>query len=231
MQHLPKFIKDLDWKYSIREIVLIVIGILVALGLNNWKENQQLKNEETEILQELVMSLQNDLKDIRINLEIHEKSYESTLLLIDHLKQGKSYSDTLDAHFGMALGSSFFLSDNVAYNTLEKKGRQLITDINIRSELSTLYAHDYAFIKELEEIDRDNLLFNLQPYYTENFKEFILFQTATPINYEDLRNDFDYLGKLEWVRDNRKYTVARYGLIKNRVEDLVLVIEQEIEKK
>lgn len=211
--------------------MLIVIGILVALALNNWKERRDLRIEETEILKELVMSLQNDLQDIKINREIHDQSFKSTTLLLDHLKGGRAYHDSLDAHFGMALGSSFFLSDDVAYNSLGERGRELISDIDIRSELSTLYAHDYAFIKKLEGIDRDNLLFNLQPYYVENFRDFIQFKSATPINYEDLRQDPVYIGYLEWLRENRIYTISRYKEINDQVETLVMLMEEEIQEK
>jgi hypothetical protein len=31
-------------KYAIGEIVLVVIGILIALSINNWNENQKKKN-------------------------------------------------------------------------------------------------------------------------------------------------------------------------------------------
>ena len=36
--------------YAIGEIVLVVIGILIALSLNNWKENLANQGEETRIL-------------------------------------------------------------------------------------------------------------------------------------------------------------------------------------
>jgi hypothetical protein len=40
-------------KYAIGEIVLVVIGILIALSLNNWNENRISKNKEKLLLKEL----------------------------------------------------------------------------------------------------------------------------------------------------------------------------------
>jgi len=40
-------------KYAIGEIVLVVIGILIALQINNWNENQKKAEQEHFILEKL----------------------------------------------------------------------------------------------------------------------------------------------------------------------------------
>ena len=40
-------------KYAIGEIVLVVVGILIALSINNWNEWQQQREKETIILYDL----------------------------------------------------------------------------------------------------------------------------------------------------------------------------------
>ena len=37
------------FRYAVGEILLVVIGILVALQVNNWNENQKQKRRETSI--------------------------------------------------------------------------------------------------------------------------------------------------------------------------------------
>ena len=37
-------------RYAIGEIVLVVIGILIALQINNWNEERKLRNEEISAL-------------------------------------------------------------------------------------------------------------------------------------------------------------------------------------
>ena len=39
------------FKYAIGEIVLVVIGILIALQINNWNENRKLKLIEKAVIE------------------------------------------------------------------------------------------------------------------------------------------------------------------------------------
>ena len=48
-------------KYAIGEIVLVVIGILIALQINNWNEKKNEQNIEKDYMQNMLEDLQNDL--------------------------------------------------------------------------------------------------------------------------------------------------------------------------
>ena len=48
-------------KYAIGEIVLVVIGILIALQINDWNEVRKLRMLETDILLEVKTSMERDL--------------------------------------------------------------------------------------------------------------------------------------------------------------------------
>lgn len=50
--------------YAIGEIVLVVIGILIALQINNWNEEQKRRIEERDVLMELRRELDLNLKDL-----------------------------------------------------------------------------------------------------------------------------------------------------------------------
>jgi hypothetical protein len=50
------------FKYAIGEIVLVVIGILIALQINNWNENRKLRIQEVKYLKNLLADLNTELK-------------------------------------------------------------------------------------------------------------------------------------------------------------------------
>ncbi len=57
-----KFIKYLI--YAIGEILLVVIGILIALQVNNWNEERKLRALELELLQEYQEELQYNYQEL-----------------------------------------------------------------------------------------------------------------------------------------------------------------------
>ena len=57
-------------KYAIGEILLVVIGILIALQINNWNTDRKNRNRESVFVNQLAADLQSstvDLKKIMIN--------------------------------------------------------------------------------------------------------------------------------------------------------------------
>ena len=51
------------FKYAIGEIILVVIGILIALSLNNWKEDLAKQGEEKRILSGLKQEFEGTVED------------------------------------------------------------------------------------------------------------------------------------------------------------------------
>ncbi|MCA0133815.1 DUF6090 family protein [Winogradskyella alexanderae] len=51
-------------KYALGEIFLVVIGILIALQINNWNEKRKLKVEEKELIANLSLSFERKLNEL-----------------------------------------------------------------------------------------------------------------------------------------------------------------------
>ena len=45
------------FKYAVGEIILVVIGILIALSINNWNENRKLVIKEKETYKNIITDL------------------------------------------------------------------------------------------------------------------------------------------------------------------------------
>lgn len=79
------------FKYAIGEIILVVIGILIALQINNWNEDRKNRSKEAKILRSLQSNLRTDIKNIEVQLTMKKNAiadYTSALDIISGKKQG-----------------------------------------------------------------------------------------------------------------------------------------------
>ncbi|AUC15509.1 hypothetical protein BTO06_10310 [Tenacibaculum sp. SZ-18] len=70
-------------KYAVGEIILVVIGILIALQVNNWNQNEQLKKDELRILK----SMQ---KSIKINIDEFDQTLNNQIQRNGSLQEVKN---------------------------------------------------------------------------------------------------------------------------------------------
>jgi len=128
-------------KYAIGEIMLVVIGILIALSINEW--NDQRKNAEAErtyycrILEDFELDKQriDELKD--------ESNYRigiSQKILLD-LDSGTEEKYDIINQFILATRSEIYEPRNVAFKDLISSGNlKLINDITIKNSLIQYYS-------------------------------------------------------------------------------------------
>ena len=70
------------FKYAIGEIILVVIGILIALSISNWNEERKIKKAEIGILQNLKTELKFNLDDLKkINRQHNSELNDGIYLL------------------------------------------------------------------------------------------------------------------------------------------------------
>ena len=67
------------FKYAIGEIILVVIGILIALQVNDNNEKRKLKSKEHNIVKQLL----NDFKKNQDGIEYYKEAYKGALKYID----------------------------------------------------------------------------------------------------------------------------------------------------
>ena len=69
-------------KYAVGEIVLVVIGILIALSINNWNELRKTRNAEVEILHNLKTELGFNLEELEIINKQHKSEFEDGIFIL-----------------------------------------------------------------------------------------------------------------------------------------------------
>jgi DNA-directed RNA polymerase beta' subunit len=80
--------------YAIGEIILVVIGILIALSINNWNENRKVNLEEKSYLKRLLQENKEDVLVFTKEIDLLNKTISIITDLSNRFKTNTS-SDSL----------------------------------------------------------------------------------------------------------------------------------------
>lgn len=75
--------------YALGEIFLVVIGILIALNINNWNEEQNKVQEEVVILKSIKEEFQENLSTLEVSIERAERRRGNCLSILNYTTQEK----------------------------------------------------------------------------------------------------------------------------------------------
>ena len=197
-------------KYALGEIVLVVMGILIALSINNWNENRKNQKEETRILEQLhqeflinkeslahintknkaVLNSLNKILDL-IPIEAQEINLES---LSDYLFQSYDFNtfDPLQGSIEELKSNSFDIISNEKLRSLLLSWNTIREDFQDDEHFAIDYAKIYnTFMQKFASID-----FGLEKPNTDlSFLQSIEFENfvrVRQIYYTDIVDSDDF---------------------------------------
>ena len=130
------------FKYAIGEIVLVVIGILIALQINTWNENRKAENQETQIYTELRNDLQQTRNDIQETIVKHKEVIASNQQLVYNIAGKKPYSDTIYRLFTDSGVDYQVIPKTSAFENLKTMGLNTLSNDSLRISITNLYQLD-----------------------------------------------------------------------------------------
>ncbi|NEV94637.1 hypothetical protein G3567_10825 [Psychroflexus sp. YR1-1] len=231
--------------YAIGEIVLVVIGILIALQINNWNEKEKLKAEEIKFLINFKQSLNTDIEFNNFRFEKYALTKESITFLINYIEQDLQYQDTLKYHFGRITQTWTPKINTEVFEALKSKDLNLISNDELRDKLISYYSWSSnvldsqinKYVQRIEDANipifstRFNALWNgnYEKYrVTENFDDLQL--EMIPNNFNELKKDKQFMYFLRSLKNQFYWEVeVSQNDINKRINHLIKSIDTELE--
>ena len=133
--------------YAVGEIVLVVIGILIALHINNRKQLEENRQKQIDNLENFYLSF-NESMQIEPLIGMLKFALQGENEWIEYLENKKAYSDSL-LNYGYYIGVTAFISPNMGfYESLKQKGLENINDKDLRNRLSIIYEQYFPQIQK-----------------------------------------------------------------------------------
>ena len=124
--------------YAIGEIILVVIGILIALQINNWNQNRLANIEEKTILKNIHTEFLQNKKTLKNTILEVKSSFNSGKTLFNLIGKDRSEIEkhNLDSLFFNSLEySSFRPTENTISDLLQSGRLQLLKNTNLKDIL------------------------------------------------------------------------------------------------
>ncbi len=159
-------------KYAFGEIVLVVIGILIALSINNWNEDRKSKRVANEIFRNLQNSLVQDSTEVQRIIKSHNKSLEvQTALIIKEANQEpidfeENNLDELIEDITVGV-FSFFPKTGIYNSIVSNNGMDLLKSKEIKASLINLYDHQYERYANMDATIENKYHYQLIPVITK----------------------------------------------------------------
>jgi hypothetical protein len=151
---------------TIGEVVLIVLGILLALQFDNWDKDQEYREIEQQYYQDLATQLHDDKHELLGTIE-YSNSFRVQYVQALHIIASDDQSRQNDlAKYALNLKSySDFRRKSTVYQTLVSSGDiKHIQNKKLIAMLQNLES-EYSYIERMEDIHRDVILDSIFPAF------------------------------------------------------------------
>jgi len=150
--------------YAIGEIILVVIGILIALQINNWNEHKKNAQQEQLILTQLLAEYESNHQQIESKIALRNDVIKSCISLLKyiHNRPQNITTDSVDYHLSRVTMRPTFDPQLGVSNELINAGKlYLINNTTLRNRISS-YS---SFLNELNEEELNIFRFTEEEFY------------------------------------------------------------------
>ena len=190
------------FKYAIGEIVLVVIGILIALSINNWNDVRKNKNYEQEILFLINQNLKSDSIALSTELSKSKEAIKLTNRLLEQVATG-NYGDSINDWMGKIISFEMFKSQSSAFEILKSKGIDVVSDKELQLELISYYDGSlYNVYEALEDVE-ESFKRDWVPILKEEFLDFKWRDYATPVDSKAFFEKQATISFIKLYKENR----------------------------
>lgn len=245
------------FKYAIGEIILVVLGILIALQLNTWNQNRQDRIQEQQILVQLLNEYENNLIQMNQKIFIRNETILSAYKLLQYKndEMHNVVADSFNLHLGRLITRPTFDPELGVTTELTSSGKlYLIINNSLRNNITSFP----SFLGELRE--EEMVTFNMTeerftPFIMEHYqfgkivgemfndeyiKKQVTFVMAEDYNsvidlfpqvdFKPLLNHPDFEDYVALTINNTGYTNEQSEGVKKKIEEIISLIENEIKE-
>jgi len=208
------------FKYAIGEIILVMIGILLALQVNNWNNKRIELNQEKEIIIKLHKDFLENKKNLAVYLEELSIEMDAQITLMNLIGASKEelYKHNLDSLLYVSFGSSeVAFADNTIKNIMQSGRLDLL-----KNEKLTDLLYKWNALSEI----RKTRMLKLDEWANNHMIPYLL--TKISFKEMDLQGNYNWTGKSKVKPDY--YPLFQEVAFENSLDNSLWYHQQVLER-
>lgn len=155
------------FKYAIGEIILVVIGILIALQINNWNEARKSKILELNYLENIKTDLNLNLASLKTFIADREKSIKASDSILEFFNNTKPLNLDAFNRYGLdvMVWYPFEQHDNTYQELLNSGNLSIISNKEIKDHIQNMQTSFKRVIFIESEMQQDFESYLYDPYF------------------------------------------------------------------
>jgi len=221
------------FKYALGEVILVVIGILLAFAINSWNEERKEVHRQVKTLEDLKDDLQMNVINTKQGLHYIKLFENCSLALMDIIDNDASYETHMDTIFGQFHNVWDPDFSNGAYENLKSQGVNLVSNDSLKRNIVDIFEVQTDILDE-SRINRQ-YHYNISvvlPMITKYFKKnpeqrgFNLH----PTDYEAMLADQQFYNMCSILASTNHANARTYRRFIEKAEQLMVDISDEIKE-
>jgi len=210
--------------YALGEIVLVVIGILLAFQLNNWNEQRQRDDFESEITTLIEENLNQDVEILEIILKESKQAVIASEQILNSLTKNQPI-DSVEYLLGDIINFQRFKSQSSAFEVLKSRGINHLKNKSLQLALIDYYDvvlyNTYEALHDIEKSFNNDWI----PVIKSEFSEFKWKQYALPTNPSVYFKKQSTLNLINLFKTNREGQVESLEITLEKVKKIKSIIK------
>lgn len=211
------------FKYAVGEIILVVIGILIALQINTWNENRLEGIEATNYLKQIKGELLFDWESFNNDLELFQKNMEYLNIVSDGKYDEVDLSLLLHSLTRNLSDKNF----GASFNKLTESGSiKHIKSHQLREELQAYYISSTSLYNNLADYHAQYNLENIEGPLLRILRHEKNFRVNSDEVIEKLESE-NIISMVNWQISFMEVFVPIIESMMNNVDELIILINKE----
>ena len=134
--------------YAAGEVLLVVIGILIALQIDTWNENRKLQQRQVEMLTDLRSDLEQTRKNLTFGKEFNAMTLVKYRTLMKAIEDGEAPSTKIDSASSYLPFFHVPRFTRTTYESIKSQGLDLIANDDLKQKIAGLYENSFLYLVE-----------------------------------------------------------------------------------